>query len=494
MAIKLQRGTILENPPKDIKHALIATKPAKKIYLGLAGGEQASDITMAETGSAGSGRHFNYIKPNPPSGWVANGSSSIASDALIALAFYPSAYQHANQQNKYIGFFLPSFIKTKFPINVKIGTDRPAYNLRWFSSSSVTVNFSSSVVASSADRVSASDLTKAINFELVDNEQVVSRVLNNGYRMDVTGGSTGVVYDYRTSGSTNQKWAIWRPTGTVFDKTVTGIIINGRRYSATYNNDPSNPFYTTDVIQDTGFYPTATGQSFGVNVEFSDETYWLNTRSKLFSTPDKKLVWENQNPPTILTFTASPATFDLDSATPANVTLTWTAPLDTTKTQTSKVYLVPEGTRIGQIYTTAPNADVSETFTNPRPTKDQIYRLLLSTDAGTSAMDALVQVTQNAVIQNFRKTSFIRATPTSNSGTYVFQATIKGYPQPDLSYRFGNGTQGSITKRHITPVSGQTNTWNLNWDVFHSVQNDSLVLTATNSSNTVTATIANIGT
>ena len=88
---------------------------------------------------------------------------------------------------------------------------------------------------------------------------------------------------------------------------------------------------------------------------------------------DKILVWENSDPPTILTFTVTPATIDLDTRSTGNVSLSWTATAKAGKTQTSNTYLEPQGTTIGQTYVTGANTGVSETFDYPQPNQTQIY-------------------------------------------------------------------------------------------------------------------------
>ena len=142
---------------------------------------------------------------------------------------------------------------------------------------------------------------------------------------------------------------------------------------------------------------------------------------------------------------------------------------------------------------TGANTGISETFTTPQPTEDQVYRLVISNEGGASHRDATVRVTQNAAISNFRRTAF-QQQPGLQAGTFWFAARITGYPRPTLSYRFGNGRQGNITDRHLTPVSGMTNTWDMAWNIYHTVLSDSLGLAATNSSNTARANIANIST
>ena len=158
--------------------------------------------------------------------------------------------------------------------------------------------------------------------------------------------------------------------------------------------------------------------------------------------------------------------------------------------QTSRVFLEPQGTQIGQTYVTAGGVGVSETFDTPQPSQTQTYRLVITRDGGTSHSDAVVTITQNPVITNFRRVSFQQA-PGLQAGTFGFRATIVGYPQPTLSYRFGNGRQGAITARHLSPSAG-TNEFNFNWSIYHTVLNDSLVLTASNSSGSVSSTISRI--
>ena len=205
-------------------------------------------------------------------------------------------------------------------------------------------------------------------------------------------------------------------------------------------------------------------------------------------TKGTQVVWQATNLPNILSFGVTPTSIDLDTRPSGNVTISWTAAAQS-NTQNSNIYLVPQGTQVGQSYVAGSGAGVSETFTTPQPNQTQIYRVVVRNTGGASHRDATVKVTQNAAITNFRRTGFAQH-PGIQAGTFIFQATIKGYPQPALSYRFGNGRQGAITARHLT-ASG-TNTWTLSYTIYHTVLSDSLVLTATNSSGSVTATINNI--
>ena len=129
--------------------------------------------------------------------------------------------------------------------------------------------------------------------------------------------------------------------------------------------------------------------------------------------------------------------------------------------------------------------------TIPQPTGTTRYILNVRNNEGVAELATSVNATLNAVITNFRRTAF-QQNPGTQSGTFWFSAQIRGAPQPTLSYRFGNGRQGSITSRHLS--AGAVNSWTFSWSVYHSVLADSLTLTATNSSNTTTATISNIST
>ena len=189
------------------------------------------------------------------------------------------------------------------------------------------------------------------------------------------------------------------------------------------------------------------------------------------------IVWQAVNPPSILTFTATPSAIDLDTRSTGNITISWTA-ASQSNIQTSRVYLQPQGTRIGQTFVTGSGAGVSESFTNAQPNQTQIYRVVINNSGGASYRDATVTVTQNAGITNFRRTAFQQA-PGLQAGTFWFKATITGYPRPTLSYRFGNGRQGAISNRHLTPAG--SNSWTLDWNIYHTVLADSLVLTATKS-------------
>ena len=137
------------------------------------------------------------------------------------------------------------------------------------------------------------------------------------------------------------------------------------------------------------------------------------------------------------------------------------------------------------------DADFSDQ-TIPQPSSDTSYRLDSLLGANSYNASTTIQVNKSPEIANFRRVGF-QQSPGTQSGTFFFSGTIRGTPQPALTYKFGNGRQGTITARHLTP-SG-TNEWTFTrWSIFHSVLGDSLEITATNRKTSTTTTIANIST
>ena len=131
----------------------------------------------------------------------------------------------------------------------------------------------------------------------------------------------------------------------------------------------------------------------------------------------------------------------------------------------------------------------------PQPYQSTSYRVVSTNNTLSAHQDVTIDVTQNPVIVagSFRRTGFHQA-PRLLAGTFQFTARIKGYPQPTLNYRFGNNRQGTITARHLTPTNN-VNEWTMSWTIYHTVLNDSLTLTASNTSTPpATATIQNIAT
>ena len=186
-----------------------------------------------------------------------------------------------------------------------------------------------------------------------------------------------------------------------------------------------------------------------------------------------QLFWQQGTPPTISSFTVTPTTINLDSATPTMVTIAFSIAVGAT---TVRIYLEPQGTQLGRAYTVGSGATNSQTnITHPRPTQNQTYRLVASTTRGEVHQDRTVTVTQSAGVSDTRRINFISGTPAQ----YTFTARIVGYPQPAVSYRFSTGETNTLTASHLTPVSGQVNTWILRFVItFNTVQNRNLTITA----------------
>ena len=165
---------------------------------------------------------------------------------------------------------------------------------------------------------------------------------------------------------------------------------------------------------------------------------------------------------------------------------------------TAQIYTVPQGTKVGPAHVAGAGANISETVSNiERPSQSQTYRLLATNAGGAAHSDTVLTITQDATISNFRRSGFAQ-TPGTQSGRFQFSARITGYPRPAIRYRFGNGQQSQRDNQGVafSPVAGQQNAWDIviggGAGITHAVLSDSIVLTATNSSGSATATIANI--
>ena len=189
--------------------------------------------------------------------------------------------------------------------------------------------------------------------------------------------------------------------------------------------------------------------------------------------------WQQGATPTITSFTVAPTTIDLDTRPSGNITLSF----GVTGSTHNAIHRKDTGQNIP--LTTPTTAVIAQ------PDKPTTYVLLSSNNTGAVSREVTVDVNKNAGITNFRRTGFYQSRFGTSSGTYRFGARITGLPQPVLTYRFSTGEQGSITTRHLTRVDD--NTWDLTWTIYlGSLVSRSMTLTATNASNTTSATIANI--
>ena len=124
----------------------------------------------------------------------------------------------------------------------------------------------------------------------------------------------------------------------------------------------------------------------------------------------------------------------------------------------------------------------------PQPNQTTLYRLIASNGNGLSHKEATVTVTKNPTLTNCRRTGF------NNLGfLYQFGFTLTGLPRPTVTYAFSGGKTGTVSNSHYTQGSNPY-TWTIDgWRVnFANDNNQSLTLTATNNSGSVTCRINNI--
>ena len=289
--------------------------------------------------------------------------------------------------------------------------------------------------------------------------------------------------------SLKNKWYfIYKKSG-FSGKTPSEIILNGISYNIQFNDSfssSSNVFYeTTNTILTSVVDPTS---PLTFDVKFTDGT-------RLYGTTLDKLIWQNTAPPSITAFSVAPTSIDLDTRPTGNVTLSWTATAQN-EVRTSRVYLEPQATRIGQTYVTAANTGISETITTPQPTQNQTYRLVISNDTGASHQDVNVTVQKDLAITNFRRTGFTQVPTNPLLGAYRFGFRITGYPAPNR-FVFSGVHSATTDGRHLTPVSGMANTWDfeITFDL-PVVSSGSLTVVATNGTtgagSSASATIPNV--
>ena len=293
----IQKGGSTGTLSRDMAHISVGSTPIQKIeiYQKVAG----SDITFVNQSG-----YFNFDTRD------SSGSSSIANANLTSVNF--DSRSNANL-NRYRAFFTPAFVKTKTPLTIEI--DGTSYPLSYLSGQSL---FRTAIIPSS-DRVSATDLTKAINFELVDNEQVTLGAFSSG-QATATIEANGPIIEYRDNSYGTQstrlknRWFVRYRTGSGFTPTSLpdNLIVNGKSHSLTRLSS-TNVWYS-DIITDVNFQPSSSKLSWGINIRFADGTYYNNTRSNLFADRLVK-VWEDLEGPTITAFTVDPSTIDLDDDT-----------------------------------------------------------------------------------------------------------------------------------------------------------------------------------
>ena len=227
------------------------------------------------------------------------------------------------------------------------------------------------------------------------------------------------------------------------------------------------------------------------DVTSPNHTFIQNTPIQRVYTGDN-LIWRNIDPPSITAFSISPSTIDLDTRSSGTITFSFTVVGTAGQISYAQIIRLPGGGNIGATFVGASGATINGNLPNIlQPSQTTTYRLIARNDSEASHRDTTVTVTQNPVIRNFRQTGFRQGIPGISADTYNFGATIVGYPMPSVSYRFSTGEQGTITRNHFT--SSGTNTWTLAFShIFNNANARSLVLTARNSSGSITSTLNNI--
>ena len=191
-------------------------------------------------------------------------------------------------------------------------------------------------------------------------------------------------------------------------------------------------------------------------------------------------IWAPGTVPSITSFTAAPTTIDLDTRATGNITLTFAV----TNSTRNRITNARTGTNVP--LTTSTTAIVAQ------PLEPTDYVLTCSNQHGSSSQRVSVGVTRNPQVNNLRRTGFRQSLHGNDAGTYRFGATIIGLPRPSLRYAFSVGGSGAISDRHLSPGS-RPDTWNLDWTHYFGTNVPRrLTITATNSSGTASAAIANI--
>lgn len=191
--------------------------------------------------------------------------------------------------------------------------------------------------------------------------------------------------------------------------------------------------------------------------------YYLGTR----------LVWQQSNPPTITSFTATPSTLDLDTAT-GNITLRVAGTNFTAGKFVNK--------RTGEVIINFASTTGTSSVSTPIPNQTTTYTVILTNSTGAVSQDVTVTATKNPTIESFQSDGQL-ASRLPSGGTFRFSAVIDGLPRPAI--RADQGI-GAITDRHLTRRSDGK--WDLTFTHYFGVSGSrQITLTATNSSGSVTA-------
>lgn len=247
------------------------------------------------------------------------------------------------------------------------------------------------------------------------------------------------------------------------------------------NTDPNYRKYNAIVINGRTYALTARG-SDEVTRGITTHTYWTTT-----SINSADFITDTQ-----LTISIQ---FQV-SGVGDNVSLSFNITGRPSQVTHGRIVRLPDGTAVGTNYSSASGANLTQTISATRPNQTTSYRLYARNDGGTSQQDVTVTVTQNANISNLRRTLFINSHEGNNTGNFQFKATVSGTPRPVVSWNMPDGQTG-FNNSHTSFRSTGTNEWEITIGgpagLRLGVTSGMLAVTVQNSSNSDTATIANIG-
>ena len=468
----------------EIKHIYNGMTPIYSIYDGPGSATDASNITFYR--SPQDVIYYNRAGADSIFG-VARGTSSIDNanfQYLLATSPFSSFL---------IGFKI-SFIKEKTPINITINGVSVSIN-RFFDilgSSNEFIRFYADNIPL-ASRVSATSLTKTIDFELVDNIQATFTERSQSFIYLISSGNiANITYyksDYHISGDRRKYFIQLRNQSS---KTATHIVSNGREFPASNVNN-NYGIKTNSPVTHLFHIPTSSNLSFGINAKFSDGTYLNNTRSKLFARDTRVQIYRRPVVPVITSFSVTPTTIDLDDRLTGTISFSLGVTGTAGQVTTARIIRVRDNAQIGTTFTGGSGLNLSQTLPNiAQPLRTETYRLIATNTDGNAHRDTTVTVTKNPTLTNCRRTNYIDATT-----LYEFAFTLTGLPRPSVRYVFTQnniaGQQGQVPYSHYAqgsnPYTFNVTGWRIN---FANSNARSLRLTASNSSGSSSCVINNI--
>ena len=237
-----------------------------------------SDVTFLERGSPDN--DFSFF----PAGNRGSSSLSVPTDSISWINFNSNTYDPVNERLKYLVVLTNTLVKQKTPLNIEI--DDTPYALTFAVISSGNTQYLTSTIPTQ-DRVSATDLTKKINFELVDNEQVT--LVRQSFPEAWGNITPDIEAQMGLVGSGRRSRILY-----IGEKTPTHLLVNGRAFglervggtaSRVGSDGRSYQSWRTDgLYPDVNFRPSSSNLTLGLNVRFSDGTHANNTRTHLFQT------------------------------------------------------------------------------------------------------------------------------------------------------------------------------------------------------------------